>query len=472
MTTSLYPHLPILMVDDEVQTLNSFEMVLRSVNINNLIRCQDSRNVMGIFSHQEIEMMMLDLSMPYVLGEELLSMITKDYPEVPVIVITGSNEVETAVRCMKSGAFDYMVKPVEKSRLISGVKRAIELRELQRENKLLRAHVLSDKLGSPEAFSEIITNSPIMRAIFQYIEAISLSPHPVLITGETGVGKELVAKAIHLLSKRKGSFVPVNVAGLDDNVFADTLFGHRKGAFTGADQARSGLVEQASGGTLFLDEIGDLSPASQIKLLRLLQDGEFFPLGSDVGKRSDARVLVATNQDLQALQDLGKFRKDLYYRLYAHHIHIPPLRERREDLTILVDYFLDKASETLRKKKPTPPRELFTLLSTYPFPGNIRELQSMILDAVSSHRSGKLSMDVFKSYIRQNQPTVDTDFKNLLQRENISVSFPEQLPTLKQTEHLLISEAMRRANSNQAIAAQLLGITRQALNKRLKTKSQ
>jgi DNA-binding NtrC family response regulator len=327
-------------------------------------------------------------------------------------------------------------------------------------------------LEHPDAFSEVVTHSPIMQSIFQYVEAISLSPQPVLITGETGVGKELIAKAIHHLSNRKGTFVPVNVAGLDDNVFADTLFGHRKGAFTGADQARSGMVEQASGGTLFLDEIGDLSPASQVKLLRLLQDGEFLPLGSDVGKRSDARVVVATNQDLQALQDFGKFRKDLYYRLCAHHIHIPPLREHREDLTILVDHFLEKASETLGKKKPTPPRELLTLLSTYHFPGNIRELQSMILDAVSSHKSGKLSMDVFKSYICQKQPTVDTDLKNLLQRENILVSFPEQLPTLKKTEHLLISEAMRRANNNQAIAAQLLGITRQALNKRLKTTNQ
>jgi len=154
----------------------------------------------------------------------------------------------------------------------------------------------------------------------------------VLITGETGVGKELVAKALYRLSGRKGEFVPVNVAGLDDNVFADTLFGHRKGAFTGADQARSGLVEQATGGTLFLDEIGDLSAASQVKLLRLLQDGEYFPLGSDVAKRSDARVVVATNQDLQHLQDPGRFRKDLYYRLCAHHVHIPPLRERCEDL--------------------------------------------------------------------------------------------------------------------------------------------
>jgi DNA-binding NtrC family response regulator len=472
MMTSLYPQLPVLMVDDEVQALNSFEMVVRSASMNNIIRCQDSRNVMGIFSSQEIEVMMLDLSMPHVSGEELLSMVTRDFPEVPVIVITGSNDVETAVACMKTGAFDYMVKPVEKSRLISGVKRAIELRELQRENKLLRAHVLSDKLEHPEAFSEMVTNSPIMRSIFQYIESISISPQPVLITGETGVGKELVAKAIHKLSQRKGAFLPVNVAGLDDNVFADTLFGHKKGAFTGADQPRSGLVEQASGGTLFLDEIGDLNPASQVKLLRLLQDGEYFPLGSDVGKRSDARVVVATNQDIQALQESGKFRKDLYYRLCAHHILIPPLRERREDLPILVDHFLEKASETLGKKKPTPPRELFTLLSTYHFPGNIRELQSIILDAVSSHKSGKLSMGVFKSYIRQKQPSFDIDSKQLLQGESVLVSFPEQLPTLKQTEQLLISEAMKRASGNQAIAAQLLGITRQALNKRLKQTGQ
>jgi len=468
MMASLYPQLPVLMVDDEAQALNSFEMVLRSASMNHILRCQDSRNVMAIFSGQEIEVMMLDLSMPHVSGKELLLLVTKDYPEVPVIVITGSNDVDTAVACMKTGAFDYMVKPVEKSRLISGVKRAIELRELQRENKLLRAHVLSDKLEHPEAFSEMVTNSPIMRSIFQYIESISISPRPILITGETGVGKELVSKAIHKLSQRKGAFVPVNVAGLDDNVFADTLFGHRKGAFTGADQARSGLVEQASGGSLFLDEIGDLSPASQVKLLRLLQEGEYFPLGSDVGKRSDARVVVATNQDIQALQEAGKFRKDLYYRLCGHPIHIPPLRERLEDLPILLDHFLEKASETLGKKKPTPPRELLALLSTYRFPGNIRELQSMILDAVSGHKSGKLSMEGFKSYIRQKQPTLDIDSKHLLQGEKLTVSFSEQLPTLKQTEQLLISEAMKRARRNQATAAQLLGITRQALNKRLK----
>ena len=205
---------------------------------------------------------------------------------------------------------------------------------------MLKTRVLQGKVDQPEAFSEIITVSSRMDSIFQYIEAVAASPRPVLITGETGVGKELIARVVHKLSNRPGAFTPVNVAGLDDNVFTDTLFGHRKGAFTDAREARGGLLEQASGGTLFLDEIGDLSPASQVKLLRLLQEGEYLPLGSDVAKRSDARIVVATNQDLENLLSAKKFRKDLYYRLCDHHIRIPPLRDRLEDLPVLVEHFL------------------------------------------------------------------------------------------------------------------------------------
>jgi DNA-binding NtrC family response regulator len=190
-----------------------------------------------------------------------------------------------------------------------------------------------------------------------------------------------------------------------------------------------------------------------------------------VARRSDARVLVATNQDLEAAQSTGKFRKDLYYRLCAHHVHLPPLRERREDLPLLIDYFLETASQTLGKKKPTPPVELFTLLSIYHFPGNIRELQSMILDAVSSHQSGKLSLEVFKSYIRQKHPAFDVS-KPLPAGEDLMISFSDQLPTLKKAEQSLVSEALKRAKGNQAIAAQMLGITRQALNKRLKGMNQ
>jgi DNA-binding NtrC family response regulator len=413
--------------------------------------------------------MLLDLRMPHISGEELLPMITADYPEIPVVVVTGSNDVDTAVKCMQHGAFDYILKPVEKSRLIGGVKRAVELRELQRENQLLKAHVLSDKLEKPEAFSEIITISTSMRSIFQYIEAIANSPRPVLITGETGVGKELIAKAVHTLSDRAGDFVPVNAAGLDDHVFADTLFGHKKGAFTDAREARRGLIERAAGGTLFLDEIGDLSTASQVKLLRLLQEGEFFPLGSDVAKRTDARIVVATNQDLDALQSSGQFRKDLYYRLCDHQIHIPPLRRRREDLAVLVEHFLEKASKILDKKKPTPPVELITLLSTYHFPGNIRELESMIFDAVSSHTSAKLSMDSFKAHLSKISVT---DAADSPAEKGTLISFSHQLPTLKQIEQLLIDEALKRANNNQSIAALSLGISRQALNKRLKKKAE
>jgi DNA-binding NtrC family response regulator len=472
MTTSKYPNLPVLLVDDEIQALDSFEIALRSANMNNFIRCQDSREVKPIIGRKEIEVILLDLRMPHLSGEELLPMLRSDVPEVPVIVITGADDVETAVKCMRSGASDYMVKPVEKSRLIASVRRAIKLRELQRENELLKAHVLSDKLNHPEAFSEIITNSKSMRSIFQYIEAIAASPQPALITGETGVGKELVAKAVHTLSNREGAFVAVNVAGLDENVFADTLFGHKKGAFTGADQARSGLAEEASGGTLFLDEIGDLSAASQVKLLRLLQEGEYFPLGSDVAKRSDARIVVATNQELKTLQESGKFRNDLYYRLCAHQVHVPPLRDRREDLPLLVKHFLDKASKTLGKKKPTPPKELAPLLAAYHFPGNIRELQSMIFDAVSSHKSGVLSLDTFKSYITQKHPSLETDSEELPPNSTGLLTFSDQLPTLKQAEQLLIYEAMRRSNGNQATAALHLGISRQALNRRLRLASQ
>ncbi len=467
MTESVYPNFPIMMIDDEEQALKSFEMTLRSASMNNFIICHDSRDVMPLLHSRDIEVMLLDLRMPHISGEELLEDIVSDYPEIPVIIVTGANDVEIAVKCMQLGAFDYIVKPVEKSRLVSATRRAVEMRELQRENQLLKNHMLSNKLDYPEAFSEIITNSSGMRVIFQYAEAIAASPRPVLITGETGVGKELIARAVHRLSQRNGEFVPVNVAGLDDNVFADTLFGHKKGAFTDAREARSGLVEKASGGTLFLDEIGDLNTTAQVKLLRLLQEGEYFPLGSDLAKRSDARIVVATNQDLDALRSSGKFRKDLYYRLCDHQIQIPPLRDRREDLPVLTEHFLDKASKTLERKKPTPPAELITLLSTYHFPGNVRELEAMVFDAVSSHKSGKLSLDMFKVHVARPSAVSGIHPEEIPRLENQLIIFTDQLPTLKQAEQMLVDEALQRSKGNQSIAALSLGISRQALNKRL-----
>jgi DNA-binding NtrC family response regulator len=462
MEPSDYPELPLLLVDDEEHTLDSFEIALRSGKINNFIRRQDSRDVIPTLSEHQAEVVLLDLRMPHITGDQLLPLIVTEHPDVPVIIITGADDVETAVKCMKAGAFDYMVKPVERSRLVAGVKRAIEIRELKRENRRLKDQVLSPELASPLSFSEIISNNDSMKSIFRYIEAIAASPQPVLITGETGTGKELIAKAIHRASRRRGEFVAVNVAGLDDNVFTDTLFGHKKGAFTGADQPRGGLIEKAAEGTLFLDEIGDLTVASQVKLLRLLQENEYLPLGSDVTKRSTARVVVATNIDVEKQLSSGKFRKDLYYRLRTHQIHIPPLRDRKEDIPLLLDYFLDQCSEKLGKNTPTPPKELLTMLQCYAFPGNIRELQAMVFDAVSNHHSGMLSMETFKPYISMEQ-----DRRKDSEPSSTLISFHDQLPTLREMEDLLVEEAMKRAGNNQGIAAMSLGISRQALNKRL-----
>jgi len=346
---------------------------------------------------------------------------------------------------------------------------------LKQENLALKQHILADTLERPEAFREIVTNNKKMLLIFQYIESISRTSQPVLIRGETGVGKELIARTLHNLSGLPGNFVAVNAAGLDDNVFSDTLFGHVKGAYTGADRARNGLIEQAAGGTLFLDEIGDLNHASQVKLLRLLQEGEYFPLGRDKPRKSDARIVAATNRNLSRLKETGEFRKDLNYRLRTHRIYIPPLRERLDDIPLLVAHFLEQAARTLGKKKPTSSPELLTLLKTYSFPGNIRELQSMIIDALSRHKSGVLGLEAFRSHIARGQPV---KIGRVTQSSNASGESPSivfagpELPSIKQATDLLIREAMQRANGNQSIAAGMLGISQQALSKRLRKESE
>jgi DNA-binding NtrC family response regulator len=468
MIESLYPSFGILMVDDEEAWLRSLSMTLGlSGGINNITRCSDSREVMGILAGKGIGLVLLDLNMPHLSGEELLSKIVEEYPEIPVIIISGLNQVETAVDCMKRGGFDFFVKTVEEERLVQGVQRAIRMVELQRENREIKSRFLSNRLDHPEAFSDIVTGDPSMRSIFRYIEAVSKSSQPVLITGESGVGKELVARAIHRLSRAREKLVSVNVAGLDDNVFSDTLFGHTKGAFTGADLPRRGMIEHAAEGTLFLDEIGDLSIPSQVKLLRLLQEGEFFPLGSDLPKRMNARVVVATHHDLAAKQGSGEFRKDLYYRLCAHHVHIPPLRERPGDIAPLLEHFLEESARELGKKKPTVPKELPVLLGNYPFPGNVRELRSMVYDAMSLHESRMLSMESFKRAMgMQGFNPVERSFAAACAGSVFVASQP--LPAARGIMDLLVAEAMKRAEGNQSIAARLIGVSQPALSKRLK----
>lgn len=467
MKTTGRPQMPVLLVDDEPSWLHSFSVTLRSAGIAEVMTCQDSRDAMTMIEREQAGVVVLDMTMPNLSGDKLLERIVQEHPEIPVIMVTAVDDLTTAVACMKLGAFDYFVKSVETERLVSGVCRAVELRQLREERDQLRNRFLDGQLENPAAFAAIVTESQKMFAVFQYLEAVAPSNQPVLIAGETGVGKELFARAVHDLSGRAGEFVAVNVAGLDDQTFSDTLFGHKKGAFTGADTSRPGLVERAAGGTLFLDEIGDLAPSAQVKLLRLIQESEYYPLGSDVAKKSAIRIVVATNRDLAAMTREGGFRKDLYYRLGTHRVDIPPLRERKEDLFVLLNHFLEASATELGKKTPTAPRQLPTLLATYHFPGNVRELKAMAHEAVTQHTHGVLSMDVFRNHIRAFGDDSAEPASNV-SADAHGLTFPEQLPTIKDVTEQLIAEAMLRSGGNQSIAAEMLGMSRQALNKRLR----
>jgi two-component system response regulator HydG len=470
----------ILLVDDEPQILSTSIAILASAGFDGLVPVEDSRNVIPMLSEpgEPVSVVVLDLLMPHISGLQILQKLTADFPQIPVIVMTGANDVESAISCMKAGAVDYLIKPVEATRLVSAIKKTLEIYILRSELASLKEHLLGDVIMHEDAFSPIITCSGKMKKIFQYLEAIAPTTHAVMITGETGTGKELVAHSVHRLSKKRGDLIAVNVAGLDDAMFSDTLFGHRKGAFTGAEQARRGLISQAENGTLFLDEIGDLSPSSQVKLLRLLQDNVYYPLGSDTPVKSGARIVTATNKDCNSLVEKGILRKDLFYRLCSHQVHIPPLRERPEDIPLLLDHFIDISSRSFDKEKPVPHPMLAEFLSTYDFPGNVRELEMTVYDAVAQHKSGLLTMEMFK---KQGKSGDGLSVRRAAEGGDLPPEFDGNepgairnifghFPTISEATNYLVQEATRLSKGNQAMAASLLGVTRQALNKRLKKK--
>ncbi|GAB6098038.1 sigma-54 dependent transcriptional regulator [Desulfatiferula olefinivorans] len=472
MNDALYPDFAVLLVDDEPSWLRSLAITLeRSAGISHILTCTDSRKVTGILSESDVGLVLLDLNMPHLSGEDLLRQIREAFPEVQVIVVSGMNQVNLAVACMKEGAMDYIVKTQTGDRLTASVLNAVRRCELERENRFIKGLFLPGTLRHPEAFSEIVTRNGFMLSVFGYIEAVSRTNQPVLITGESGTGKELAARAVHTISRAGLPMVTVNVAGLDDTMFSDTLFGHTKGAFTGADHRRMGLIESAGSGTLFLDEIGDLSPASQVKLLRLIQNGEYYPVGSDTPKHSPARIVCSTHQDLLKKEKEGDYRKDLYYRLHTHHVHLPPLRERKDDIPLLLDHFMHLAAAETGRTVPARPRELIALLSAFHFPGNIRQLKAMVFDAVSTHGRGTLSMETFKKNMglnRRTTPSGPPEAEPAAGSDANPFSTLDELPTLSESSAMLIREAMARSGGNQTLAARLLGISQPALSKRLK----
>jgi len=457
----------VLVVDDEPGILAKVSLLLASSDIQQVVTLSDSRQVLAFLQENQIATVIVDWVMPNITGGELLQRITADYPQIPVIVMTAMGDVDTAVNCMRAGAFDFLTKPVDPNRLVASVRKALQVSELGNQNRILKDYLLADRLGNPDAFAGIITHSKKMRAIFQYIEAIASSRQPVLITGETGVGKELLARAVHSVSGVSGPFISLNAAGLDDFMFSDTLFGHKKGAFTGADSKRDGLISAAAGGTLFLDEIGDMNLASQIKLLRLLQEREYYRMGSDLLLKSDARVVAASNMDFTVLRAAGKFRNDLYFRLCAHEFRVPPLRERLEDVAPLVNYFVSSIAQEQKKQVPAVSPGLIDSLSQCSFPGNVRELYNQVHHAVTCNEGHMLEAGDFAGIkpVPVRTPPL-TDAKNPL------MAVFGKFPTVFQVEEYLIAEAMRLTGGNQTAAAEMLGLARPTLNKRLKQERQ
>ncbi|MBF0098712.1 MAG: sigma-54-dependent Fis family transcriptional regulator [Magnetococcales bacterium] len=471
------PHVAVALVDDEEDILFSISYLLESHGIGPTASLSDPRQVLPWLEQHSVGILLLDLIMPHIPGAELLLQIAATRPEIPVVVVTASQDIEQAVSCMQLGAFDYLVKPVEENRLISSIKRALEWHALRDQVGSLREMLFTGQLKKPECFSSILTKNRGMLTVFRYLEAVAGSSEPILITGETGVGKELVAHAAHQASGRPGRMISVNVAGLDDAMFSDTLFGHIRGAYTGAANERLGMIAQAREGTLFLDEIGDLPPSIQVKLLRLIQDGQYYPLGSDSPKISQARIIAATNREIRREMVHGTFRQDLFFRLASHLVEIPPLRDRLEDLPMLVEHFARKAAESMNKPLLRIPAELFSLLSAYAFPGNVRELRALVYDAVANHGSGTvLAMDRFRAAVRtatqsardkQPKPTSTPPSPTQQGVGNDLLIVPGRLPTLKEASDWLVNEAIRQADGNQGNAAALLGLTRQSLNRRL-----
>lgn len=459
----------VILVDDDQSELDAYGFLLESMGVKNIIPIADSRKLLPIMDKFHSCVLFLDLNMPHKPGKQVLVEVREKYPHTPIIICTANSDIEMAVECLKLGAHDYLVKPININTFGSALRNALEICALRNEVMTLKGLSFSKNLNTPGHFSKIITQNPTMTGLFHYIESIAASGQPALILGETGSGKELFAQAIHDASQAQGKFIAVDVSGLDETLFSDTLFGHKKGAFTSADQNRSGLIEKAALGTIFLDEIGDLNKPCQVKLLRLLQEGVYYPLGDDQPQTCQARIITATNKKLNTLSGSeNQFRIDLYYRLSTHLIQIPPLRERKEDIPLLAEHLIHQAAKSMGKKISGISQNLLTLFSRLSFPGNVRELKTYIYDAVAQCHSQELSEHAVMERLNQEQIKAGPD------RFPDTVGSLEALfgyfPTLGELTEYAITLSLKASENNQSQAAKALGISKQALSKRLKNR--
>ncbi len=400
------------------------------------------------------DLILTDLKLPGMTGLDLIEQIRRQNSQTPVIVMTAFSTVDNAVEAMKKGAVDFLPKPFSLDHLMAVVNKALEVNALRAENQKLR-----EELGWRYEFDNIIGRSEPMREIFASIERIAPTRATVLLCGESGVGKDMIARAIHHHSPRATRpFVKINCTALPENLMESELFGYEKGAFTGANVAKPGKFEQADTGTVFLDEIGDVPPAIQVKLLRILQEREFERLGSNKTKHIDVRVLAATNVDLREALEQGTFREDLYYRLNVLPLNIPPLRDRKEDVPFLAEHFVKKFAKEMGGRIESISETAIQKLLGYHWPGNVRELEnvierSMVLSQGPVLQPEDIRLDSAPSRARSQAIAADA-------------FLPEGM-TLDEYEQSIIREALKRANGNKSQAARMLGLTRNALRYRL-----
>jgi two-component system response regulator AtoC len=449
----------ILLIDDELDFLESLERGLFMNGFRNIRAESDPKTAALLFEQQEpVDIAIIDIAMPGMSGIQLLDVIRNSSPTTECIMVTAADEVNLAVTCMKKGAFDYRLKPLVIDDLLLVILKALERKNFLEIQKIGKQKLLPG-LSNPQAFSSIVTQSEKMFRILKEAELHAGSMVPILITGETGTGKELLAKAIHQASNRANrAFTPINMSALTDTLFEAEFYGHTKGAFTGAAQHRKGFIETTAGGTLFLDEIGAMSPDLQGKLLRVLQEGEYFKLGASRLMETDVRFIAATNAELDKLQEKGQFRKDLFYRLCGAWLNLPPLRERKEDIVILTEAFLQEygSEHGIRDIE----ENVWTLLKDYDFPGNIRELKSIVHHAVNLAKGTSISV--------HHLPASLTSASALHHRPSAPFS-PDAIVPLAEIEKNYILKVYRHTGRNKLQTSRLLDIGLNTLRRKLQS---
>jgi len=450
----------ILLIDDEVSWLRSLTLTLnRLVPEAHVDTCLDSRQVTNRLTVGDYALVLLDLTMPFHSGESLLESIRCDFPKTRVIIVTGVNEVDTAVRCIKNGAYDYFIKTDNVDNLARSVRRALEVVGLERNYLRIKERFLSRTLSQPEAFNNILTCEPALLDQFRYLEAVSMSPESILIYGESGTGKDEFAKSCHQVCCKDAPFINISLAGLNAHEFSLLLFGQMT-SLDGKVAAKAGALHQVGSGLLYLNEIGDLPLDAQAKLIDVIEHKQYYPIGSDRPYPVHCKIITSTQHDLLTLCDEGRFRRDLLYRLRSHTIKLPPLRERKLDLYMLINHFIALAAQEMGLEAPLQGANLARQLQDYHFPGNLHELKGMVFDAVSRSDGVQLNTMPFMQAINENKTQVQT-----------SLVFPKDLPTLAQMNNALIDEAMSRTADNQTAAAQMLGISQSALSRRIAKKA-